>query len=84
VLWLIDHGAPLQEGTPTAAVLRAYNPSNLAKELYDSNMTAADTAGFGVKFSAPIVANGKVYIATANDSAMSASSKGEIDVYGLK
>jgi hypothetical protein len=84
VLWFIDHGAPLQEGTPTAAILRAYNPSNLAKELYDSNMSPSDTAGFGVKFSAPIVANGKVYIATANDAAMGANSKGEIDVYGLK
>ncbi len=84
VLWFLDHGLPLQEGTPSAAILRAYDPANLGKELYDSNMTAGDTAGIGVKFSAPVVANGKVYIATGNDSRMASDSKGEVDVYGLK
>ena len=84
VLWFIDHGTPLQSGTATAAVLRAYDPSNLSRELYDSNMTAADNAGYGVKFSAPVVANGKVYLATANDANLATNSKGEIDVYGLK
>ena len=84
VLWFLDHGTPLQSGTATAAVLRAYNPSNLSQELYDSNMNTADKAGYGVKFSAPVVVNGKVYIATANDANLTTSSKGEIDVYGLK
>jgi hypothetical protein len=84
VLWFLDHGIPLQSGTPTIAVLRAYDPANLSRELYDSNMSAADNAGYGVKFSAPIVANGKVYVATANDPNLATTSKGEIDVYGLK
>lgn len=84
VLWFIDHGTPLQSGTATTAVLRAYDPSDLSHELYDSNMTTADNAGYGVKFSAPVVVNGKVYIATANDANLATNSKGEIDVYGLK
>jgi hypothetical protein len=84
MLWIIDHGTPLQSGTPTAAILRAYNPADLSKELYDSTLNAGDAAGYGVKFSAPIVANGKVFIATGNDIRLATDSKGEIDVYGLK
>jgi uncharacterized protein YjdB len=84
VLWFIDHGSPLQSGTPTNAVLRAYDPAHLSSELYDSSISGSDTAGFGVKFSAPVVANGKVYIATGNDARLATDSKGEIDVYGLK
>ena len=84
VLWFVDHGTPLQAGTATNAVLRAYDPNNLGKELYDSSVSPADTAGYGVKFSAPIVANGKVYFATGNDANLATDSKGEIDVYGLK
>lgn len=84
VLWMIDHGTPLQAGTPSAAILRAYNPADLSNELYDSSMTAGDSAGYGVKFSAPVVANGKVFIATGNDTRLANDSKGEIDVYGLR
>jgi uncharacterized protein YjdB len=84
VLWFIDHGTPLQSGTATNAILRAYDPNHLGTELYDSSKSSADTAGYGVKFSAPIVANGKVYIATGNDANLSNTSLGEIDVYGLK
>jgi hypothetical protein len=84
LLWMLDHGTPLQVGTPTPAILRAYNPSDLGKELYDSSIAPADQAGFGIKFSAPVVANGKVFVVTANDSRMADDSKGEIDVYGLK
>jgi len=84
VLWFLDHGTPLQSGTATNAVLRAYDPNNLGKELYDSSMSSSDAAGFGVKFTVPIVANGKVYIATGNDANLATNSKGEIDVYGLK
>jgi Bacterial Ig-like domain (group 2) len=84
VLWFVDHGTPLQSGTPTSAILRAYDPTDLSKELYDSKMNAADNAGFGVKFSAPVVVNGKVFVATANDANLATNSKGEIDVYGLK
>lgn len=84
VLWFIDHGMPLQTKTPSAAILRAYDPTDLSKELYDSNMNSADSAGYGIKFTAPVVANGKVFVVTGNDASLATTSKGEVDVYGLK
>jgi hypothetical protein len=84
ILWTIDQGQPLQTpdpGGPTHAVLYAYDATNLSSELYSSDTNSGDQAGVGIKFSSPVVANGKVYISTG--SAASAP-KGEIDVYGLK
>ncbi len=54
--------------------------------LYDSNMAAnsADVPGYGIKFTSPIVDNGKVYISTAYDAPGAATHRGELDVYGLK
>jgi hypothetical protein len=80
VLWLIDtsgafamqanNGPALQQ-----AILRAYDPNDLSKELYDSTQAPnqRDMAGPAVKFTVPTVANGKVYVGTQN----------ELDVYGL-
>jgi hypothetical protein len=88
VLWMIDHGDPLQSGTTqTSATLRAYNPNSLsAGELYDSNMAAngADVPGYGIKFTEPIVVNGKVYISTGHDLVSTTNPQGELDVYGLQ
>jgi uncharacterized protein (TIGR03437 family) len=57
ILWMLE----------SRGVLRAYDASNLAKELYDSSQNAGrDQLGGYVKFSAPIVANGKVYAGTQN------------------
>jgi hypothetical protein len=83
---MLDQGLPLQSsatGAPTTATLRAFDPDNLATEYYDSNMNSADKPGYGIKFTSPIVANGKVYISTGHDATTVAQPQGEIDVYGL-
>jgi hypothetical protein len=85
ILWMIDHGQPLGSPlAPTKATLRAYNAENLKDELYNSSTKAADVPGYGIKFSSPIVANGKVYISTGHNLVNTSSPEGEIDVYGLK
>jgi len=84
ILWMIDHGDPIQgAGTQTTAILRAYDASNLATELYNSGANSGDTPGYGIKFTSPIVANGKVYIATGHDPVSAVNPQGELDVYGL-
>ena len=80
IVWLLDHGQPLQSGgTPSNASLIAYD-AGLATELYNSASNSSDTPEYGIKFSSPMVANGKVYLATGHDT----SGTGELDVYGLK
>jgi hypothetical protein len=56
------------------AILRAYNANDLSTPLYASNQAGPrDTAGGGVKFTTPTIANGMVYLGT----------QFEVDVYGL-
>jgi hypothetical protein len=85
ILWTIDQGQPLQSPqATTTATLYAYDATNLSNELYSSSTNSADQPGIGIKFTSPIVANGKVYIATGHDPVAAAHPQGEIDVYGLK
>jgi hypothetical protein len=87
IVWVLDHGQPVQDpiaSSPAPAILRAYDATNIAHLLYSSAQNAADVPGFGIKFTEPIVANGKVFITTAHDSLSAASPQGELDVYGLK
>jgi uncharacterized protein (TIGR03437 family) len=59
----------------TNATLHAYDASNLANELWNSDMNPAhDSMGPIVKFVSPTVANGKVYAPSLNNSVM---------IYGL-
>jgi hypothetical protein len=52
----------------STAVLHAYDATNLAHELYNSNMAAAnrDQFGTGNKYITPTVADGKVFVGTTN------------------
>jgi len=63
VVWAIDNGPP----TGSTAVLYAFDASNLAAELYDSNqaINARDQFSHN-KFITPLIINGKVYIGTPN------------------
>ncbi len=65
----------LQRNGTAAGVLRAYDPADLAVELYNSEEAGArDTLGDpAAKFSVPLVANGKVFVATVS----------RLTVYGL-
>jgi Bacterial Ig-like domain (group 2) len=66
IVWAIAAGGG-------AAVLHAYDPANGLASLYSSaNQGSRDTAGSGVKFSVPTIANGKVFVGTQT----------ELDVYG--
>jgi hypothetical protein len=87
IVWYINQGNPLQNAlnvSPTSASLVAYDASNYPTQLYSSTTNGADTPGYGIKFSSPVVANGKVYIPTGTDLTTVSNPRGEIDVYGLK
>lgn len=86
IVWMIDTGQPLQNNLnpPTAATLRAYDADDFPNEIYNSSQNSGDTPGYGIKFSSPMVANGKVYIATGHDLPTVSHPEGEINVYGLK
>jgi uncharacterized protein YjdB len=86
IVWMIDEGQPLTTSTTPAtnATLRAYDAQNLADEIYDSSQNSSDQAGYGIKFTSPVVANGRVYISTGHDQLTVSNPQGEIDVYGLK
>jgi hypothetical protein len=60
IVWAHENASP--------AVLHAYDATNLAHELYNSNQAGAnrDQFGAGNKFITPTVADGKVFVGTAN------------------
>ncbi len=59
IVWVVQNNG--------GGVLRAYDATNLATELYDSNQAANSRDHFSDnKFITPMIANGKVYIGTPN------------------
>jgi hypothetical protein len=63
ILWAVANGSP--------AVLHAYDATNLATELYNSNQATGGRDQFGGnKFITAMVANGKVFVATPNSVAV--------------
>src|SRR5882762_6917846 len=67
ILWAVENG--------NRTVLHAYDATNLATELYNSNQAAnnRDQGGLPVKFVEPTVVNGKVFV----------GSQSRVDAYGL-
>jgi outer membrane protein assembly factor BamB len=68
VLWSL---MPVSDG---ASILRAYDAENITHELWNSLILPGDDFGLLAKFVPPVVANGKVYVATFSN---------ELAVYGL-
>jgi hypothetical protein len=69
ILWAIQNN-----GSTTPGAVFAYDATNLADELYDSNEAGSrDTMDSAAKFSIPLVANGKVFV----------GSQSQLTAYGL-
>ena len=73
ILWSVERNATAvsDQDSSSAGVLHAYDPGNLAIELYNSTQAGTrDRLSAAAKFSAPLVANGKVFVATVNSLAV--------------
>jgi hypothetical protein len=77
-LWAVERVG--DDGTGSGplfpGVLHAYDANDLTNELYNSNQASGsrDVAAIAAKFNPPLVANGRVYVA---------SQTGQLTVYGL-
>src|SRR6185312_10833967 len=76
VLWAtVATSGDAENNPPVPGELYAFDAGNVATELWNSNMNAArDSLGNFAKFVPPLVANGKVYVATWSN---------QVSVYGL-
>ena len=78
VLWAVERVGDDSSGVGPIlpGVFHAYDATNLATELYNSNQASGsrDLLPLAAKFNPPLVANGRVYIGADN---------GQLTVYGL-
>jgi hypothetical protein len=79
ILWAVqrngDCGVQVNCGSAAPAVLRAYDAANLGVQLYASDQAGSrDALDYAAKFSVPVVANGKVFVATV----------GRLTIFGLR
>ena len=77
ILWATTAtGGDAQEHPPVPGVLHAYKATNITLELWNSTMNSTrDNFGYLAKFVPPLVANGRVYVATQSN---------QVAVYGLR
>ena len=69
ILWALE-----SKGDTAPGVLHAYDATNLGNELYNSSQAGSrDTLDPWLKFTIPVVANGRVYVASA----------GQLSAFGL-
>src|SRR5260370_34596479 len=64
IVWAVEHAKP--------SILHAYDATNLANELYNSNQAGnnRDRLGNASHFGVPTIMNGKVYVGTTNNVAV--------------
>ena len=94
IVWALDSSSFCtgtgHSSTCGPVTLYAYDATNLAHELWDSNQqtNGADHGGYAVKFTVPTIANGHVYVGTRGNNTggavSSTSTPGELDIFGLK
>jgi hypothetical protein len=90
IAWALANDNYCTQSSPGcgAAVLYAYDATNVSTLLWNSGSAVGDQAGNAVKFTIPTIANGKVFIGTRGNnttgSQNSTSIPGELDIYGLK
>jgi hypothetical protein len=75
IVWASYSANADAEHTVGQGILRAFDGSDVTKELWNSSQTASDMPGNYAKFAAPTIANGHVYLATFS---------GKVVVYGIK
>jgi hypothetical protein len=87
ILWAVEDSntantgsQPKCNGTPSGAVLHAYDATNVASQLYTS--TTSIQANTPTKFLPPTVFNGRVYVGTYQGLTVGGTA-GELDVFGL-
>lgn len=75
ILWSSGTASGDPSHSPMPGIMRAFDAADLANELWDSNQNSSrDAVGNYAKYVSPVVANGKVYLATVS---------GRLVVYGL-
>ena len=75
ILWAAYAATGDAEHQVSPGILRAFDASNVTKELWNNNQSPNDNAGKYAKFSSPTIANGHVYLPTFSN---------QVVVYGIK
>jgi len=75
IVWAAYASSGDAEHDVSPGILRAFDASDVTKEIWDNSQVQSDNAGKFAKFSSPTIANGHVYLPTFSN---------QVVVYGLK